>query len=157
MSAETISTSAPRSRRLARIGRDEIVGLVAILLDRRQAEGAHRVAHQRELRHEVFGRIGPVAFIGGIDFPAERMFRLVENDRQMRRLDARRAVADELQQLGRKQPNRADRQAVGAVIIFLILADRLEIGAKDEGRAVDEKNMVAGTDGARSFESWRAV
>ncbi len=65
----------------------------------------------------------------------------------MRRLDARRALAHELQELGRKQPHGADRQAVGAVIVFLILADRLEIGAKDEGGAVDEKEMVAGAEG----------
>ena len=37
----------------------------------------------------------------------------------MRRLDPRRAVAQELQHLGREQPHRADRQPVGAVIVFL--------------------------------------
>ena len=50
-------------------------------------------------------------------------------------------------QLGAEQPHRAGRQAVGAVIIFRVLPDRLEIGAKDEGRAVDEKDMAAGADG----------
>ena len=132
--------------RLARVGRDEIVGLVAVLFDRRQAKGAHRIAHQRKLRDEISGRIGPMALVGGIDFLAERILRFVEDDRQMGRLDAGRAVAHELQQLGGEQANRADRQPVGTVIVFLILADRLEIGAKDEGRAVDQKNMVAGAD-----------
>src|ERR1700684_4452560 len=66
----------------------------------------------------------------------------------MRRFDPGGAVAQELQYLGREQPHRADRQAVRAVIVLLILPDRLEIGAKDEGRTVDEEDMVAGTDGA---------
>ena len=55
-------------------------------------------------------------------------------------------VADELQHLGREQPHRAGRQPVGPIIVLLILPDRLVIGAEDEGRAVDEKNVVAGAD-----------
>ena len=51
--------------RLRRVGGDEVVGLVAVLLDRRQAEGADGVAHQRELRHEVVRRVGPVRLVGG--------------------------------------------------------------------------------------------
>jgi hypothetical protein len=35
----------------AGIGRNEVVGFEPLLLDRNQAEGADRVAHQRELRH----------------------------------------------------------------------------------------------------------
>ena len=143
--------------RLHRVSGDQIVRLVAVLLDRRQAESAHGVAHQRELRHEVFGRLGTMALVRGIDFAAERMFRLVENDRQMRRLDARRAIAHELQQLGREQAHRADGQTIGAVIVFLILTDRLEIGAKDEGGAVDEKKMVAGAHRAEIFSHGRSL
>jgi hypothetical protein len=52
-----------------------------------------------------------------------------------------------LQYLGREQPDGADRQPVGAVIVLLILPDRLEIGSEDERRAIDEKDMVARTDG----------
>jgi hypothetical protein len=119
LSAETISTSAPRARAWRRVGRDQVVGLVAVLLDRRQAEGAHGVAHQRKLRHEIFGRIGPMRLVGGIELAAERILRLVENDREMGRRDPRRAIAQELQHLGREQPHRADRQPVGAIIVFL--------------------------------------
>ena len=39
--------------RLERIGGDDVVGLVALLLDAGDVEGAHRVAHQRELGDEV--------------------------------------------------------------------------------------------------------
>ena len=112
-----------------------------------EPEGAHGRAHQRELRHEVFRRLRPVRLVGGIKLAAERVLRLVEDDGDMRRRDPRRAVAQELQHLGREQPHRADRQAVGAVVVFLILPDRLEIGAEDERRAVDEKNVIAGADG----------
>ena len=113
----------------------------------REPEGAHRRAHQRELRHEIFRRLRPVRLVGGIKLAAERVLRLVEDDGDMRRRDPRRAVAQELQHLGRKQPHRADRQPVGAVVVFLILPDRLEIGAEDERRAVDEKDVIAGADG----------
>jgi hypothetical protein len=135
LSAETISTSAPLAR-----------ACVAVLLDRRQAEGGNRRAHQRELRHEIGRRVGAMRLVERIELAAERILRLVEDDRQMRRLDPRRAVAQELQHLGREQPDRADRQLVGAVVVFRILADRLEIGAENERRAVDQKNMVAGAD-----------
>ena len=47
--------------RLAGVSGDDVVGLVAVLLDRHHAEGADGGAHQRELRHEVGGRIRPVA------------------------------------------------------------------------------------------------
>ena len=137
--------------RLARVGGDEVVGLVAVLLDRRQAERAHRLAHQRELRHQVGRWIGPMGLVERIDFASERILRFVEDDRQMRRRNPRRAVAQELQHLGREQPHRAHGEPVGAVVVLLILPDRLEIGAKDERRAVDEKDMVAGSDGTGSL------
>ena len=54
------------------------------------------------------------------------------------------AVANELQQLGAKQPHSAGRQAVGSIIIFRVLSNRLKISAKDEGRAVDEKDVASG-------------
>ena len=41
---------------LGRVGRDDVVGLEAVLLDAGQVEGARRVADQPELRHEVVGR-----------------------------------------------------------------------------------------------------
>ena len=133
--------------RLPRIGRDQVVGLIAVLLDRAQAESAHGRAHQRKLRHEVFRRIGPMRLVGRIEFAPERVLRLVEDDRQVRRLDPCGAVAQELQYLGREQPDRPDRQPVRAVIVLLILPDRLEIGSEDERRAIDKKYVVAGTDG----------
>ena len=46
-----------------------------------------------------------------------------------------------------RTPHSAGRQTIGAIIIFRVLADRLKIGAKNEGRAIDEKNMAAGANG----------
>ena len=132
--------------RLPRVGGDQVVRLVAVLLDRNHAEGADGRPHQRELRHEVGRRLGTVALVGGVELAAERVFRLVEDDGEMGRLDAGRAVLDELQHLGREQPDRADRQAVGAIVVLLVLPDRLKIGAEHERRAVDEEDMVAGAD-----------
>jgi hypothetical protein len=62
----------------------------------------------------------------------------------MRRLDAGGPFADELKELRREQAHRAGRQLIGAVIVFRILADRLKIGAEDEGRSVDEKDVISG-------------
>ncbi len=119
--------------RHAGISRDEIVGFPRILLDRHKTEGAHRLAHQRKLRDQVFRRLVAVRFVGGIELAPERILGLVEDDGEMRRLDAGRALQDELEKLRAEQPHRARRQAVGAVIVFRIVPDRLEIGAEDEG------------------------
>jgi len=70
-----------RFARQPRIGRDEVVGLEARKLDRRQIERARCFAHDRELRLEIFGRIGAVGLVFGIEFVAEAHARGVENDR----------------------------------------------------------------------------
>ena len=142
LSEETISTSAPRLAGLAGIGGDDVVGLVAVLLDRDQAEGPHGLAHQRELRHQLGRRLGRLRLVGRVDLLAERLLRLVEDDGEMRRLDADRAVADELQSLvqnSRTAPvGRPSERYCTAVLVH-----RLEIGPEDEGRAVDEEDVVA--------------
>ena len=51
--------------RLAGVGGDDVVGLVAALLDRDHAEGRNGGAHQRELRHQFVRRILPVRLVGG--------------------------------------------------------------------------------------------
>jgi hypothetical protein len=133
---------------LVGIGGDEVVGLVAVLLDGMQAEGANGGAHQRELRHEVFRRRRPVRLVERVELLAERVLALVEDHGEMRRPDAEGALLDELQHLGREQPDSAGRQAVRARIVLPVLVHRLEIGAEDEGRGVDEKDAVALANGA---------
>ncbi len=132
--------------RLPGVGGDDVVGLVAGLLDRLQPEGLHRLAHQGKLRLEIVGHLAAGALVVGVDLLAEGLLRLVEDDGQMGRPDADGALADELVELGAEQAERAGGQAVGAVIVLGVLVDRLEIGAEDEGRAIDQEDMVAGLD-----------
>ena len=61
LSDETMVAVAPRLARLAHVGRDQVVGLEAALLEAGQVEGAHRLADQRELRNEVVRRVGRCA------------------------------------------------------------------------------------------------
>ena len=129
----------------AGIGRDEIVGLEARLLDRDQAEGLHGLAHERELRHELRRRIGAVRLVVGVDLLAEGVLGLVEDDGEVGRLDADRALADELVELGAEQAQRPGRQPVGrAHVVLPVLVHGLEVGAEDEGGAVDQEDLVAG-------------
>ena len=72
-----------RLHRLARIGGDEVVGLVIVLLDGRHVEGAGRLLDQSELRAEIGRRLGALRLVGGIDVIAEGSRRLVEDHRQM--------------------------------------------------------------------------
>ena len=69
--------------RVARIGRDDVVGLIAFLLDASHIEGAHGVADQRELRHKLRRRIGPVRLVFGGYRVAEARLAVVEDDREM--------------------------------------------------------------------------
>ena len=133
--------------RLLGVGGDDVVGLVARLLHRLEAEGAHRLAHEGELRLEVVGHLAAGALVVGVDLLAEGLLRLVEDDCQVGRPDADGALADELIELGAEEAQGAGGQAVGAVIVFGVLVDRLEIGAEDEGRAIDQKDVVAGLEG----------
>ena len=57
--------------RLAGISGDDVVGLVAALLDRDHAERRDCGAHQRELRHQFVGRILPVRLVGRVDLAPE--------------------------------------------------------------------------------------
>ncbi len=135
---------------LAGIGRDQVVGLVALQLDRMQAEGADRIAHQRHLALEVVGRVGPVALVVRKDLLAERALGLVEHDGEMGRHHPGRALLHELGELGAEQPHRPGRQTVGGPeIVAFGLVDRLEIGPEDERRAVDQEHLIAGADGLR--------
>ena len=97
--------------RLPGIGRDQVVGLVDILLDRDQPEGAHRLAHQRELRDEIRRRLGAIALIGRVDRLAERVLGLVEDDGEMGRLHAEHALAHELEQFRRRTAGPRPRAA----------------------------------------------
>ncbi len=123
----------------ADIGRNQVVGLETALFDARQVEGADGVADQRELRDQVVRRRRPVRFIFGVKLVAEGHFRLVEDDRQMRRPVVRRHVPDQLPQHVAEAQHCIHLQPVG----FAVQRRQCVIGAKNIGRAVDQKDVVA--------------
>ena len=106
-------TAGARLARQSRIGGDQVVGLIALHLDTGDAEGAGRIAHQRELRDQVFGRGRAVRLVFLVDFVAEGLFAGVENHRQMGRLLRTFHVLQQLPQHVAVAGHRAGRQAVG--------------------------------------------
>ena len=140
-----------------RIGGDQVVGLVAGLFEAGNFKGAHGVADQRELRPQVFRQIGPVRLVFGVHVGAEGFFRLVEDDRQMRRLVVLRHLGQQLPQHVAEAEHGIDLQAVG------LAGQRRQrvIGAENVAGAVDQKDVVAlfqgpgGGIGRRAARLWR--
>ena len=62
-------------------------------------------------------------------------------------LDTRRALADELKKFRAEKANRACRQPIAAIVVFLILPDGLEIGPENEVRCIDEEDVITGLHG----------
>ena len=124
---------------LAHIGRDQIVGLEAALLEAGQVEGAHRFADQRELRDQIVRRRRPVRLVVGIELVAEGDLRLVEHDGEMGRPVVLRHVAQQLPQHVAEAEHGVDLQAVG----FAVQRRQRVIGAENVGGTVDQKDMVA--------------
>jgi hypothetical protein len=120
---------------LAGVGGDQVVGLVARLLQAGHAEGPGRLAHQRELRDQVFRRRRPVGLVLGVELVAEGLLRMVEYHRQMgRRVVLRLHVDQQLPQHVAETGHRPDRQAVG-----LARQRRQGVeGPEDEARAVHQ-------------------
>ena len=125
--------------RLARIGRDQIVGLVAFHLDAGHVEGAHGIAYQRELRDEVTRRLRPVGLVAVEQIAPEGLGRIVENHRDMGGRGELSRLAQELPQHGAEAMHRADRQPVGGPR----QRGKRVIGAEDVARSVDQIDVVA--------------
>ena len=114
---------------VAGIGGDHVVGLVALQLDHRQVEGMRRLAHQRELRHEIVGRLHPVRLVGVVHGVAEALAALVEDHHQL----VARHVLGEAEQHVAEAEHGADRHAFGVG-----QRRQREERAEDVSRAVDE-------------------
>ena len=104
---------APASRAMPRIGGDQVVGLIALHLHAGDAEGAGGIAHQRELRDQVFGRRRAVGLVFLVNLVAEGLLAGVEDHRQMGGLFGALHVLQQLPQHVAVAGHRADRQAVG--------------------------------------------
>ena len=124
---------------LAHIGRDQVVGLEAVLLQARQVEGVHRFAHELELRPQIVGRIGPVRLVVGIHCRAEGLLRLVEYHREMGRPLVGFHIAQQLPQHVAEAEHRIELQPVG----FAVDRRQRVIGAENVAGAIDEKDVIA--------------
>ena len=138
---------------LAGIGRDQVVGLEAALLEAGQIEGAHRLADQRKLRDQIVRRRRPVRLVVGIELVAERDFGLVEDDGQMGRPVVRRHVAQQLPQHVAEAEHGVDLQAVG----FAVQRRQRVIGAENIAGTVDQKDVVALLQGFDGDGLWRRL
>ena len=139
LSEETMVRCRLRFAGEPRIGRDQVVGLVAGLFEAGNIEGVHGVADQRKLRNEIVRRRVAVGLVFGIHFRAEGLFGLVEHDGQMCRPLFRLHVAQQLPQHVAEAEHGIDLQAVG------LAGERRQrvIGAEDVARSVHQKDVVA--------------
>ena len=86
LSEETMVTSPPASLGLPRIGGDDVVGLVALLLDAGQVEGARRLrGSARTAGPGPPAARGRLRLVVGVDLVAEGLRRIVEDHREMGR------------------------------------------------------------------------
>ncbi len=81
------------------IGRDQVVSLETFLLDAGQIERARCLTDEAELGNEIFRRRGAIGLVFRIDFIAERLRRIIEDDREMGRHHAHIGVARIFQEL----------------------------------------------------------
>ena len=126
-------------QRLARVSGDEVVGLVALLLEASDVERSHRIADEGELRDKVLWHVRAVRLVVGIELVAERLFGKVEDHRKMGRRAEFAGLAEQLPQHGAEAMHGADREPVGGAG-----EGRQGVkGAEDVARAVDQIDVVA--------------
>jgi len=125
--------------RLAGVGGDQVVGLVARQLDAMDAEGRRGGAHQLELRNQVLRRRRAVGLVLVIEVVAERLLRMVEHHGQVgRRIGLGAHVDQQLPQHVAEAGDRPDGQAVA------LARQRRQgvIGAEDIARPVHQIQMA---------------
>ena len=134
LSDDTMVTLAPALDGVARIGRDQIVGLEILALDAAHVERVGRLAHELELRDEIVRRLGADAPCTGRRCGCGRW---CARCRTRRRGDRRRSPACNLKSMLREAEHGADRRAIGA-------RQRRQrvIGAEDVTRAVDQIDVA---------------
>ena len=118
---------------------DDVIGLIALKLFAGDVERLGRGAGQRDLRAQIFGHGIAVGLVLVVHVVAEGMAALVEDHSYMRRRVGAGVAFDIAVQHVAEPGDRADRQAVG----FARQRRQGVISAKDEGRAVDQMQVVA--------------
>ena len=105
-------------------------------------ERLHRVADQRELRHQLLRRRRPLRLVLRVDLVAERLRAGIEDDGEVGRLVAVLGLPQQLPQHLAEAVHRADRQPVGRP---RQRRQRME-GAENVAGAVDQIDPVAFAD-----------
>ena len=139
LSDETMVAVAPASQAMPRISGDQIVGLVPGLLEAGDLEGLHRLADQRKLRNEVVRRRRPVRLVLLVHLRAERLFRFVEDHREMGRPLIRLHLLEQLPQHAAEPVDRIDMRAIGGARLE---PDRV-VSAEDVAGTVHQEHVVA--------------
>ena len=97
---------------LASIGGDQIVGLVALLLDAGDVERFDRIANKRKLRNKLFGRRRTVRLVVLVNGIAEVLARRIENDGDVGRGFGGLRLAQQLPQHGAEAMHGTNRQTI---------------------------------------------
>ena len=128
----------PRLARTPGQGGDDVIGLIAVNLDARHVEGAGGGPGKGKLRAQVLRQFGAVGLVGGVDVVAEGLGTGVKDHRDMggRLFAGMGQLAPEKVAKPRDRPHR---HAVG----FARQRRQRVIGAKDEGRSVDQMQVIA--------------
>ena len=128
----------------AGIGGDDVIGLEILLLDAGHIKGADGIADEFELRTQFLWRLGAVGLVGIIECIAECFGGMIENDGEVGGPLASDRVAQEFPDHVAEARNRAD----GQLVRFARQRRQRMEGAENIGRAIDEKDVIAGADGA---------
>ena len=94
------------------VGGDQIVGLVALLLDGGNGKGTGGQPRQRKLRHQVLGGRRALGLVFGVEVVAEGLAGIIEDHRHMGRLVVALHVLGEFVEHRAKARDGADRQPV---------------------------------------------
>ena len=119
------------------IGGDDVVRLHALLFKAGHAERPHRIADQRELRHQIFGWRRAVGLVAIIHVVAEGVAAGIEHHGKMGGGLGPVELGNQLPQHRREAVDSAHRRA-------LRIGERRQpmIGAEDEAAAVDKIEML---------------
>ncbi len=129
--------------RVAGVGRDQIVGLEAILLDGGNVERLHSIADQRELWNQLFRRGRAVRLVLVVDLVAIVIAAGIEDDGDVGRPAPGFGIGNQLPEHGAEAVHGADRQAVGRPRQG---RQRME-GAENVAGPVDQVDVAALADG----------
>ena len=147
LSDDTMVAVAPASQAMPRIGRDQVVGLEAGLLQAGNVEGAHRLADERELRDQIVGRVAAGAPCSPDTSRCGRFSRTCRT--RPRDGSAARPASCRLQQLPQHVAEAEHGVDLQAVRTCAVERRQRVIGAEDVAGAVDQKDVVAFLERAR--------